>query len=107
MRRLSLIVALLGIFFLIIISNFAPPKSISSPKELSSLNSNQKVLVSGKVIKETYSKNNLILHLNNNVTLLCPIPCPSLLNKNISAIAKYESFNNNYYLKILKLNYNG
>ncbi len=106
MKKLSLIFTLLGILTLVVISNSLPAKPISSQGGLASLIPNQKISLNGFVIKETYSKNNLILHLNNNIVLLCPSPCPSLLNKNISAIAKYEPYNNNRYLKVLKIMYN-
>lgn len=105
MKKLSLIISLLGLFALLLTVYILPPKLVSSKSQLPSLISNQKILIEGKVIKEIPSKNKKILYLSNNLSLECPMPCPSLLNKDISSIAKLESYNDRYYLKILKLSY--
>jgi len=105
MRRLSFIITILGMSSLLIISFIIPPKSISSQKELYSLIPNQKVTVEGKIIKENPYKNYKLLELDNYIKLKCDLSCPSLLNKQISALAKLESYNNQNYLKILKVSY--
>jgi hypothetical protein len=103
MKKLSFIIAILGIFILFLLSSFLPPKQISSQNELSSLVSNQKILIKGKVEKETYGKNSRILHLDNNLTLQCDKSCPSLRNKSIETLSILEKYDNKSYLKILRL----
>ncbi len=105
MKKIAFVLALLGLFTLLILAFSLPPKKLSSKEHLSDFQPNQKLIIEGKVIKETYNKNQKVLHLDNNLNLQCPNPCPSLLNKNIKAIIRLESYNNKYYLKILKLNY--
>lgn len=102
MRRISFIIALISLFILLILLN-SPPKPLSSPEELQKFQPNQKLLLQGNVIKETYSKNYKTLFLDNEFQLQCPFPCPSFLNKNISAIALLEKYNNKNYLKILSI----
>ena len=103
MRRISFILTLLGIFILFLILLLSKPIPVSSPEQLKFLNQNQKILLQGKVIKESLNKNSRALKLDNNLSLTCEKPCPSYLNQNIQAIAVIEEFNSNKYLKVLKI----
>jgi len=102
MRRLSFIVAILSLFILLFLLAL-PPKPITSPDNLSQFQPNQKLLIQGEVIKETLAKNYKILYLDSEFQLECPLPCPSYLNKNISAISLLQFYNGRYYLRILKI----
>ncbi|MDO8508384.1 MAG: hypothetical protein Q7S27_01725 [Nanoarchaeota archaeon] len=106
MRRISFIVFILGLFALFFIFLYSQPLPISNPAQLSSLVSNQRIIIEGKVIKESLTANNKLLKLNNNFTLLCPRSCPPLLNKQISAQVKFESSSSRHYLKVLELSSN-
>ena len=106
MKKICLIISILGLFFLLLISSLSAPIKITSESNLSEFPPNQQFLVQGKVIEETLTKNNKILQLDNNFQLQCPKDCPQFLNKNISAIVKSEFYNEKYYLKVLKLSYN-
>ena len=105
MKKISLIISLIGLFSLLVISLSTPPVKINSKDQISEFPPNQQFVVEGRVIKETQTKYNKILQLNNNFQLSCPLDCPPLLNKNISAIAESEFYNDKYSLKILKLSY--
>jgi hypothetical protein len=102
MRRLAFAIAILGIFILLFFLQ-SKPLPISSLDNLSQYQPNQKFLINGQVLKESYTKTNRILTLNNDLKLQCPRPCPSFLNKNISASVLLEKYNNKEYLKILKI----
>jgi len=104
MRRLAFALTILTLFILLILLNL-PPKILSSSDQLSQFLPNQKLLVQGQVIKETYTKNYKLITLEtfNNTQLKCPLSCPALINKNISALTSLEYYNNKYYLKILKI----
>lgn len=102
MKRQSFALTIICLFLLLLLFNL-PPKQIQSEEQLKNFLSNQKLLIQGQVIKETYTDKDKVLLLNNNFTLFCPNPCSLLLNKNISAITKLELYNNNRYLKILKI----
>jgi len=105
MKKLSFIIAILGLFSLLFF--FAlPPKTVSSSEELSALISNQKIIIQGNVIKETYSKGYKLLSLDNGFQLKCNINCPNYLNKNVSALTILEKYNNKNYLKVLKISLN-
>ena len=81
----------------------SPAVILNSPEKLNNYQPNQKLKIQGIIIKETYSKNYKILHLDNNLELQCDSSCPSLLNKKIEAITILEKYNNKNYLKILKI----
>ena len=99
MRRYAFILSLIGIFILLLIMLNSKPIIIYSSKELSNYQDNQKLLISGKVIKQTFSS----LTLENNFSLTCDSSCPTYLNKNISALVLLDSFNNKKQLKILRI----
>ena len=103
MKKLSFIIALVSLFSLFVLYLFLPIKTISSPAELSALVQNQKIIIQGNVIKETYSNNYKILTLNSELQLKCDINCPNYLNENISALAILEKYNNNNYLNVIKI----
>lgn len=103
MKNLSLSIALISIFILLLSLFLLPAKPINSPEQLSSLLPNQKIMTAGKVIKETSSKNYKVIKLDNSIELRCEINCPSYLNKNISALAISKPYNNKVYLYILKI----
>lgn len=104
MRRFALIITILGIFTLILIYIFQKPIPFNPKQNLSDMINNQQVIITGKVIKETNNNNYKVLILDNNLSLICPNPCPPLLNKNISAIVKYEEYYNQ--LKVLEIREN-
>lgn len=102
MKKISFMISVLGIFILLLA--FAlPPKIISSPSELSSLIPNQKIIIQGRVVKETYSENYKTLALDNEIQLKCDISCPNYLNKKVSALTILEPYNNKNYLRVLKI----
>lgn len=107
MRRISFILAILLLFLLFSIIIFSKPKEINSPEELKKFQPNQKILVQGNVVKEITNIDKRTVYLNNTLILECPLPCPSLNNKDISAICTLNKYNNKNYLKILKLSMPG
>jgi hypothetical protein len=104
MRRQAFALTILGLFILLFFFN-SKPLPLQSQEQLEQFQPNQKFLIRSQVIKETYTKTNKILHLDNSLSLQCPRPCPSFLNQNITATAILEKYNNNNYLKILEIKY--
>jgi hypothetical protein len=102
LKPLSLIMTLAGILFLVVLLNFTSPIQINSEKELSSLQSNQKVLVYGRIISERTYDNLKILKLDNNITLVCS-SCPSIKNQTLSILGTIQVYNNETEIKILKI----
>ena len=102
MRRITFVITLLGLLILLFLLN-SNPKSTSSEEELDNFQQNQKFIIQGLVIKETYKKTAKILHLNDNLSLQCDLSCPSYLNQNISAQVILEKYENKNYLKILRI----
>lgn len=102
MRRKSFAITILGLFLLLLLFNL-PPKTIQSEEQLKNFQPNQKLLIKGKVIKETFLNKNKIYQLDNNLSLQCELNCPSYINQNIEATTKLEKYNQNSYLKILKI----
>ncbi len=102
MRRISLILTIVGIFILIILLN-QEPIQITSINNLTSLQQNQKIILQGEVIEERISKNSKLIILDNELQLYCPLPCPSYLNKNITAIGILETWTETKRIKLLKI----
>lgn len=103
MQRLALLIVIIGIIFLATFIEISSPKFINSSKEISNLLQNQKIYVSGAVIKETQSNSNRIITLDNNVTLYCTCPnIPKLINRNIKAMGIIDTYQNSK-IKVLKI----
>jgi len=98
MRRISFVLAILGILILLVILVSQKPISISSYEELANLTANSKIITSGFVIQQTsYS-----IKLDNNLSLYCN-NCPSCKNKNVSIIGIIEDYNNKKEINVLKI----
>ena len=76
---------------------------ISSYDDLKYLKNNQKIVTSGKVIEERPSQNTKTLTLDTGIKIVCNNPCPKFKDKNISAIALVQEFNNKKSLNVLKI----
>jgi len=102
MRRLSFLIAIIGIFSLCFYTFFSVPLEISDQKQIKYLLDNQKVLIKGKVVRENVYEDRIILTLNNNLSLSCEFCIPPYKNNNITAIAIYDNFYKNFEIKELK-----
>jgi len=102
MRRFAFIITIMGLSLLIFLLLFTTPTTISSNQQLENLQENQKILTTGKVIKEMPYYNDKFLTLDNNIELICE-SCPSFLNKNITAIGIVETYTGKPKIKILKI----
>ena len=102
MRRKAFALTILSLFVMSLLLAL-PPKSLSSPKELKNLAQNQKLLIQGQVIKETISINTKTFYLNNSFKINCPLPCPSFLYKNVSALVTLENYDNKINLNLLEI----
>ena len=93
MRKLAFLITLLGISTLALLVLFQPPLKISSQKDLTYLEDNQKVSVSGKVIDEKVYSDSRTLVLEKNLTLYCSCKnIPPLKGKEISAIGLIDTY---------------
>jgi hypothetical protein len=107
MRRLALIITILGLFTLLLILNSQQPTPIESSDQLQNITENGLIQVSGIVIKETYNQNSRSLTLSNNLKLTCACKdLPSLKGRNIEATAIIERFNNQETLEVLEIKIN-
>ena len=93
MRYLSLAIALLGIFVLIMVNYFYPPKEISGYEDLILLQANTKVISTGQVISERFSPSGRTLVLDNNLTIFYPrVTLQSYLDKKITFAGTVEDY---------------
>ncbi|MEK6850580.1 MAG: hypothetical protein AABX85_03320 [Nanoarchaeota archaeon] len=93
MRKVALMLALIGMVLLAANLYLSKPIEISSQNQLSKLQDNQKVSVSGKVIDENIYSNSRTLILDNNLTLYCNCNnLQTLKEKNIQAIGIIDTF---------------
>lgn len=98
LKQISFILAIAGIATLIVIMNVSPAIKITSQENLSSLRENQKVIVSGKVIRQ----NPYYITLDNNISLFCE-SCPSFRNKNISSEGIISVYKGKTQVSVLKI----
>lgn len=98
MRRLSFIIAIVFLAVLTIMLYAQKQVQITHQDNLTNLLQNQKLLIQGKVIKQTSSA----IYLSNSLILSCD-NCPSYLNQNITAEAILETWTGKPIIKVLKL----
>ncbi len=103
LRKLSLIITMVGILSLFLILSLSKPIEVDSPSELSKLTANQKVQTVGKVVSERalYEKTKLIL-LDNSIELICD-DCPPYSNKTVQALGITEIYQNKTQLSVLRI----
>jgi|SRR3989344_7251263 len=75
--------------------------NISNKNDIQSLEINQKITFSGKVISEKQYSNSRTIFLDNNLSFRCP--CQSYLNKTILVSAVINNFYENKIIKIKKI----
>lgn len=93
MKKLALILTLIGMMLLATHLYLSKPMEISSQNQLSKLQDNQKVSVSGKVIEEKIYSTSRTLILDNNITLSCACKnLQTLKGINISVIGVLDTF---------------
>lgn len=105
MRKLALLITLLGFLILISILIFQKPLEITNSGQLSSLTQNQLVQVSGIITKQTQKDNIYTLALNNNLSLIYSGKYQNFLNKNVTITGIYDNFLYNK-IKVLKIQIN-
>lgn len=104
MRRLALLISLLGISVLLSINIFSSPIQINSQKEIPFLQENQKVQISGKVVKDSEYPNYHLLVLNNSIKLhFQSANRLNYLNKNISATGRVSIYSNSIRINVLEM----
>jgi hypothetical protein len=93
MKKLALIITLIGLTCLFTYSILTNPVKISSLKDLKELNENQKVRVGSKVLEQKYYDKYIYLKLENNLTLIYSGKDFNFINKEVEAQGIYDSFN--------------
>jgi len=106
MRRFAFIISLTGIFILLLVLNISKPLPVSSTEQILSLQENQKLFVTGKVISEKTYDQTKIFTLDNKIKISCK-NCPLLLHKNISATGYLETYYKTPQINILKVQTKG
>ena len=93
MRKVALILTLIGMILLAANLYLSNPIEVSSQNQLSKLQDNQKVSVSGKVIDEKIYSNSRMLILENNISLYCTCKnLQSLKGIDIQVIGTIDTF---------------
>lgn len=102
MRKISLIVVIINILVLSLLLILQKPISISNKNDLSLIEENQKIKISGIVISEKSLKEFKILTLNNGIELQCDKKCPSYKNKRVEIIGYLDEFYNRVIILKIK-----
>ncbi|MDO8460084.1 MAG: hypothetical protein Q7S74_03175 [Nanoarchaeota archaeon] len=102
MRRIVLILTLLGLFVLVLLLN-KQPVDIQNVDELNGLESNQRVHIVGQVISERkLSASNEILVLDNGLNLFCACTI-SFKGKNIDSLSVIDDYNGKKEIRVLRI----
>ena len=103
MQRIALLIVLIGIIFLASYIEISSPLRVNSDKEIKNLLENQKVFVSGQVIKESQTSFSRKIVLDNNITIDCDcLSIPKLINKKILVLGIVDTYQNSK-IKVLKI----
>jgi len=102
MRKLTFILVLLGIFALFILLNLQKPLEITSPSQLSNLEINQKVLISGKVVSESLQGSTRLLKFNNSLEVCIKSPI-SYVNRTLTLIGITSKYLNKTEIQALRI----
>ena len=86
--KISLIISVTGIFFLLLLSILIQPKQINNEKELKL---NDYISVKGKIISIRNYDDFNVIKLDNNITLTCE-KCKLKQNQTIIAEGKVEEY---------------
>jgi hypothetical protein len=103
LKKITLIITILGIFTLLILLNFSKPAIIDNYSSLKKLTDNTKIQTTGKVVSERilYESTKLI-KLNNSIEIICN-SCPNYLNQTINVIGTTETYGNKTQVNALKI----
>ena len=102
MKKASIVIAVIGIFILLIMLNFSQPIQVNSQKDISILIENSKVQTKGKVMSEKQIGNEKFLNLDNNLEIICRT-CPSYLGQIIYIEGIIEKYQNKTQIQALKI----
>lgn len=99
MKKISLALALIGIFTLLFILDYSNPIKINLKTNISQLETNQKILLQGEVTSQSSST----LTINKNIrTHSNPSP-RSYLHQNITLLGIIKEYKNKKSISILKI----
>lgn len=96
--KISFLISVLGIFFLLLISNIIQPKPITNYSELKL---NNYVKTSGKIISINQIEDFAIIKLSNNITLTCN--CKLKANQTIQVTGKVTEYKNQLQIQADRL----
>lgn len=102
MRKLSLLIVIINIIVLSILLILQKPTLINDKEDLSLIEDNQKIKISGTVISEKSLKEFKILTLNTGIELQCDKKCPSYKNKKVEVTGYLDEFYNRIIILKIK-----
>ncbi len=102
MRKVSLIITITLIIALALLLILQNPKTVKTKKDLSLIENNQKIKISGTVVSEKTLKEFKIITLNNGIELQCDKMCPSYKNKKVEVIGYLDEFYNRIIILKIK-----
>ena len=102
-RRQSFAIFILMIFCLLIILNNLPFKEIKKVGELEEISNNEKIVLRGLVENEIYNDKGKRLVLDNGLEVICYGQCPLYINEQVEIFAKFEKYEDRYYIEALEI----
>ena len=104
MRKISLILTLLGILILLILLNLQNSIKITNNSQIKDLEDNAKIQLTGLVTSQTNSQ--IIIQTKSDEIKLSCDNCPNYKNKSVTAYAITENYNKRVYLTALSIKEN-
>jgi hypothetical protein len=101
MKNLALLISLLGLLFLFLYIRLSLPIEISNQIQMSSLEDNQKALISSNIKEIKIYPSNILIKLENNIAISCIKPCQikEKAGEKIKIIATYNKFYDSFDFK--------
>ena len=103
MKNLSLINGTLGVLLLLSLMLFLPSYKLNSVSDLNNTSDNDKIYLSGKVIKQTRFGSSSLLGMDNGLEVQCSCKS-SYKNKNVSIEGIIDDFSGKKRVVALKIN---
>lgn len=103
----ALALSAFGLLALSLLLLFQPPLSLTSPSQLISLNPNQRIAVTGTVVRESSFSNTRVIILDSGFELRCSscINSPPFKGLSVKSTASLQRFNNKEWLQVHSLKY--
>ena len=103
MRKIAFVIAFLGMWALTLLATSQSGRTIQPGENLSALQENQKISLTGRVTAESQGTAQKILTIEKKQKVYCDCPAKTYLNKNVSILGIIDEFNGQKKIIVLRI----